>query len=312
FRRNVSVDRDERGVLGPNRIEQCQHNTAYYGIVAIGYPPQYFKLVFDTGSPNIWVGSEKLARNLPYLQNSYGLGESTTHLDKQKTYYMKYPDYVLTGNVISDIVRFPKHQFRTEFAVVDNVHGQMDRLRSIDGHFGLPLKQSHARFKSTPLDDMVSQGMISRRTFAFIFSLAGRAATLVFGDISMDHIPTKLYYVFLAKNSPAPSHWTIPISGPSGKDYIVDCHSIEKMPTLVFHFADFQMAWNPSQYVDQASLCRTCVSILLVSPIYCRLTIHPTPPGHMADGNLGISFLRHFATVFDMDNEQVGFAKLPM
>ncbi|GAA53787.1 phospholipase C beta [Clonorchis sinensis] len=46
------------------------------------------------------------------------------------------------------------------------------------------------------------------------------------------------------------------------------------------------------------------------SPVYCRLTIHATPPGYAADGILGISFLRHFATVFDVDHEQVGFAKL--
>ncbi|TGZ65029.1 hypothetical protein CRM22_006073 [Opisthorchis felineus] len=313
--------------------------TAYYGIVAIGYPLQYFKLVFDTGSPNIWVGSEKLAQKLPFLQNPFILGEPKSHLDKQKTYYMKYSNYVVTGSVLSEIVRFSSHQFRTEFAVVDNVHGVADQLRTIDGLFGLPPKQSHGRFKSTPLDDMFSQGLISRRMFTFIFSLGGRAATLLFGDVSLAHIPTKIHYVFLAKNSPAPNHWTIPIlrltykdggtltgiisaildtglfttylpaklvsdlisktgARPSGKEYTVNCDSIGKMPTLVFHFSGFQIAWNPSQYVDQ------------ISSVYCRLTIHATPPGYLTDGLLGISFLRHFATVFDADYERVGFTRL--
>ncbi|KER32276.1 hypothetical protein T265_01701 [Opisthorchis viverrini] len=201
----------------------------------------------------------------------------------------------------------------------------------------LPLKPS--RSENECISRIKKCTLIFRVTYKDGGALTGGIFLILDTGSFFTYLPARLVNDLISKTG----------ARPSGKDYIVDCHSIEKMPTLVFHFTDFQIAWNPSQYVDQASLCRTSryrfrpswgssgwhsfrVSVnpafylyqnytLLVnftrlqtnvSPIYCRLTIHPTPPGHMADGNLGISFLRHFATVFDMDNEQVGFAKLPI
>ncbi|GAA53788.1 pepsin A [Clonorchis sinensis] len=296
----------------PNK--QFPDNSVYYGLVGVGSPPQYFRLVFDTGSPNIWICNAKRSANLFMVENSFDIDNSRTYTDHSKAYRAHYGNYLATGRVASDYVQLDRRPFFTDFAVVDTIQGYVDQLYSIDGIFGLTPRQLNSKFSSTTLDDMVSQGLISQRVFAFVFHRGGVKGTVLFGDVSGDNIPGTVHYVPL--HSANSDYWMISFKSglltildtgtfrthlpaavvqdllskvevtPQPYGETVDCGAIGAMSTLVFSSEHFEIAWYPWQYVQQAAASNLPADVLL-----------------------GISFLRHYSTVFDMDKKRVGFGK---
>ncbi|KAK5617320.1 hypothetical protein CRENBAI_007722 [Crenichthys baileyi] len=81
-------------------------DTQYFGEISIGSPAQMFNVVFDTGSANLWVPSQRCSpfSTACFTHNRYDSSQSHTHVENGTGFSINYASGTIRGFLSEDVV----------------------------------------------------------------------------------------------------------------------------------------------------------------------------------------------------------------
>lgn len=177
----------------------------YYGCIAMGTPPQLFKVLFDTGSANTWLPSSNCPTNNTACQrhNRYKANKSLSHVKVGRNFSLAYGNGNVSGYLSQDTLRLAGVEL-PEFIFGETLSHYQPTFTSstFDGIVGLGFRQI-AWVDSTPFFELLCQQ--SHLTHC-IFSVYLRRMTgehyggeIIFGGIDTSRYKGILHYVPLTK-----------------------------------------------------------------------------------------------------------------
>lgn len=141
----------------------------YYGPITIGTPGQPFKVVFDTGSSNLWVPSHKcsifdLACD---LHNQYNQEKSSTYIPNGQNFTIQYGSGgEIAGSLANDNVNIGGLEIKNQtFAQITTEKGISWIAAKFDGILGFAFESISVDHVTPVWYNLMSQGLVEQPIF---------------------------------------------------------------------------------------------------------------------------------------------------
>jgi len=316
----------------------------YYGSISIGTPAQSMKVVYDTGSSNLWVSN--IRPSLFSSHHRYQHGKSRTYVSNGTTFNIAYGSGPVAGVYSRDKVNIGGVQLDNYlFAEVDDVSGLGPAWGAghFDGISGMGWDDISVDGVVTPLRAMVNSGHLDENVFAFYLGSGGADGELLIGGVNSAHYTGDFTYVPLKSMTQGLfGYWELDMddiqiggsSVSSCRKGIVDSGTSlmvlpsedikglasavgAKVVSIIPPFnKEYTMTCGVGPDIDfiiaGKSYTLTNEDYALDSGGSCLFAFQgmdiPAPVGPLAI--LGDVFMRAHYVKFDVDNKRMGFAKI--
>ncbi|XP_040032590.2 pepsin A [Gasterosteus aculeatus] len=323
---------DERFAVGGEPMTN-DADLAYYGIISIGTPPQSFKVIFDSGSSNLWVPS--IYCNSPACNNhaKFNPGTSSTYRNNGGALSIRYGTGSMTGILGYDTVKVGGLAVTNQIFGLSESEAPFMQYMRADGILGLAYPRLSASGATPVFDNMMREGLVNQDLFSvYLSSDSQQGSVVTFGGVDPNHYSGPISWIPLSNEL----YWQITVDsvtvngqvvacnggcqaivdtgtslivGPQSSissinsrvgarsqngDYLVNCNGIAQMPDVTFHIHGQEFTIPASAYVCQSQYYG------------CR-----TGFGNGGDNLwiLGDVFIRQYYSIFNRAQNMVGLAK---
>jgi hypothetical protein len=183
----------------------------YYGSIQMGTPAQDMRVIYDSGSSNLWVSNIK--PGLFSKHQYYDHSKSSTYVANGTTFNIQYGSGPVSGvysqeSVSIGGVEVPEYTF----AEVDNVKGlgPAYSVGHFDGICGMGWDDISVDGVETPLRALVNSGKLDEPVFAFFLGSGGADGELTIGGVNSAHYTGDFHYVPVVEMIPGKTgYWEI-------------------------------------------------------------------------------------------------------
>mmetsp|Transcript_17359 Transcript_17359/g.24397 ORF Transcript_17359/g.24397 Transcript_17359/m.24397 type:complete len:441 (-) Transcript_17359:200-1522(-) len=320
-------------------------NAQYFGTVSLGSPPQDFQVIFDTGSANLWVpkvGCSHCGNPIFGRKHKYNHDSSQSYKEDGADFEIMYGSGSVSGFFSVDEVGLADDIKITgqRFAEVQDAGGLgvAYALGKFDGILGLGFTSISIDSTPTVFENAIAQNAVDEPVFSFYLG-DNKPGELTFGGYDETKFEGDLTYVKLT----AATYWEIELdhikagsydSEPKDKDtpitaivdsgtslmvgpkseisklasavgakanimgeYTIDCDKLDDLPDVVFTIDGNDYVVPAKDAVIQAQ--GTCLFAFMGMDF----------PAGGPNWILGDVFMRQYYTVFNYQDQTIGFAK---
>ncbi|CAD7670228.1 unnamed protein product [Nyctereutes procyonoides] len=312
---------------------------AYVGTIRIGTPPQEFKVIFDTGSSDLWVPSIYCSSPACANHNVFNPLLSTTFRVSGRPIHLQYGSGTMSGFLAYDTVQFEGLVDESQaFGLSLREPGKFMEYAVFDGILGLAYPSLSLQGTIPIFDNLWKKGLISQELFAFYLSKKEEEGSVVmFGGVDHSYYRGDLNWVPVSK----PFYWQLSMDSISMNGAVIACSGgceaiIDTGTSLLIGpssvVLNIQKIINAKQsysgeYMIDCNTINTLPDIVFTinginypvpASAYIREGQEGTCYSNFDEGRgglfvsdswiLGDVFLRLYFTVFDRGNDTIGLA----
>lgn len=187
----------------------------YYGEIGLGSPAQPFKVVFDTGSSNLWIPSKKCYSVACWIHKTYNSAKSSSYKADGTPLEIHYGSGSMKGFLSEDELTMAGVKIKNQtFGEATKLPGITFAVAKFDGILGMGFDTISVDHVVTPFENMINQKLVPEPVFSFYLNrdqTKQPGGEIIFGGIDENYFSGPITYTEVT----SPGYWQFKMDGVS-------------------------------------------------------------------------------------------------